>query len=802
MAMLQTLSVAVIALHLFLGVTAAVTVRVSAFYPLQGEEAGQGIQYRKAVELAVGQVNADASVLPGITLTLGSENTNSSASAAATEAYEAIVNEQAVALIGAESSDTSEAMGYLCNIFQVPQVSYASTSTTLSNEDTFPYFARTVAADDLQAQALAAFVEFLGWQHIAIIHADTDYATSLVTAFSLVAARYGITVGVTTTHKSIVGLTTDAQRQAAKESMRTALQDVLDGRVRLVLMSNVDADARALLAEAHAMDMVGPSRGLNAEVENGTVTMWLGTDGWFSNDLFEVDDNCDSACVANLREITKGMLGAAPSRAAFGAAFTTWESNVWNPAVSTLTAEEQALSSKSNWKGDNMSPWVPFARDALWVVARALHAVCPGDSGAAASTCPAKWAVGKDVFAAIKALNFTGITGQVAFEADGDRRSSLDLVNLNSGGSFVTQAVWHALTGQVENVTVNGAVYWPGGLGEPKDIAGLRCKAGETRKSSVDGYEFCTLCPSDTYGVDGISCLACPEGANCPGGAVVTLQKGWWVDMVTTGTAIEPYYCRPNPDLCCPCGDCPLLPVATRILNATCEANREGVLCGTCADGYSEYKHKCIPCDHGSPLALLGLILAGLITVILLIRAKPTKNAVSRLVVDYLQLVSLIMTPRPGEKNGLEEILDSNILNLQLTNVFGGVGASGSAAQTDCAAATVGATTGSSQDLEGSGCLLPLSPLGGVAFSYFMPAVLITELLFILLIVRPLLPKCFPRGLPNPAVRGVLHRSCCAHPHPRPCSSHLVLWCCATLCRSVASARRRRAVTRILMMIM
>jgi ABC-type branched-subunit amino acid transport system substrate-binding protein len=54
-------------------------------------------------------------------------------------------------------------------VFKVPQISYASSSPELSNRERFPYFARVVPSDALQAEGMAKIVKLFGWTYVATI---------------------------------------------------------------------------------------------------------------------------------------------------------------------------------------------------------------------------------------------------------------------------------------------------------------------------------------------------------------------------------------------------------------------------------------------------------------------------------------------------------------------------------------------------------------------------------------------------------------------------------------------------------
>lgn len=60
-------------------------------------------------------------------------------------------------------------------IFQIPQISYASTSTELSDKSRFEYFSRVVPPDNYQAQAIAEIVKSFDWRYTSTVAVEGEY---------------------------------------------------------------------------------------------------------------------------------------------------------------------------------------------------------------------------------------------------------------------------------------------------------------------------------------------------------------------------------------------------------------------------------------------------------------------------------------------------------------------------------------------------------------------------------------------------------------------------------------------------
>ncbi|CAF0920190.1 unnamed protein product [Brachionus calyciflorus] len=85
---------------------------------------------------------------------------------------DAIHKRKVVGVIGAASSSVSIQVANLLRLFQVPQISYASTSPELSNKERFPFFSRVLPSDTLQAEAMANLVHHLNWNYIATLNEE------------------------------------------------------------------------------------------------------------------------------------------------------------------------------------------------------------------------------------------------------------------------------------------------------------------------------------------------------------------------------------------------------------------------------------------------------------------------------------------------------------------------------------------------------------------------------------------------------------------------------------------------------
>lgn len=77
----------------------------------------------------------------------------------------------------------SSQVANLFRLFQIPQISYASTSAKLSDKTRYDYFARTVPPDFYQAKAMAEILRLFNWTYVSTVASEGDYGETGIEAF-------------------------------------------------------------------------------------------------------------------------------------------------------------------------------------------------------------------------------------------------------------------------------------------------------------------------------------------------------------------------------------------------------------------------------------------------------------------------------------------------------------------------------------------------------------------------------------------------------------------------------------------
>ncbi|XP_078518360.1 metabotropic glutamate receptor 2 [Lissotriton helveticus] len=240
----------------------------------------RGIQRLEAMLFALDEINRDPRILPGIKLGVHILDTCSKdtyaleqsldfvrASLTKVDGSEHICPDGSYAIhddvpmaitgvIGGSYSDVSIQVANLLRLFQIPQISYASTSAKLSDKTRYDYFARTVPPDFYQAKAMAEILRFFNWTYVSTVASEGDYGETGIEAFEHEARARNICIA--TSEK--VGR---SMNKKTFEGVIRALMQKPSARV-VVLFTKIE-DARELLAAAQRIN---------------TSFTWVASDGW------------------------------------------------------------------------------------------------------------------------------------------------------------------------------------------------------------------------------------------------------------------------------------------------------------------------------------------------------------------------------------------------------------------------------------------------------------------------------------------------------------------------------------------
>ncbi|XP_064199179.1 metabotropic glutamate receptor 3 [Anguilla rostrata] len=494
----------------------------------------RGIQRLEAMLFAIDEINRDPSLLPGVVLGAHILDTCSRdtyaleqslefvrASLTKVDDTEFICPDGSYALqentplaiagvIGGSFSSVSIQVANLLRLFQIPQISYASTSAKLSDKTRYDYFARTVPPDFYQAKAMAEILRFFNWTYVSTVASEGDYGETGIEAFEQEARLRNICIS--TSEK--VG------RSNAKKSYDAVIRQLLlkpNAKVAVLFMRS--DDARELLAAAGR---------LNASL------IWIASDGWGAQEsIVKGNENvADGAITLELaahpvRDFNRYFQNLNPS----SNLRNPWYKDFWEQKFQcTLSGvggdKPQHLQPCAKHLAVNSSNFEPeskimFVVNAVYAMAHALHKMHRTLCSNTTQLCDAmKVLDGRKLYRDyLLDINFKapfsppGIDSFVKFDANGDGMGRYNIYNYQK----TTEKYGYIQVGEwAETLTLNGElIRWSqGGVATPTSQCSDPCARNEMKKMQAGEYccWICTPCDVHEYLADEFTCAPCSPG--------------------------------------------------------------------------------------------------------------------------------------------------------------------------------------------------------------------------------------------------------------------------------------------------
>lgn len=158
---------------------------IGEFFSKTGDTASFGEGEHSGLMLAIDQINAAGGVL-GRKITVKWADDESNVDKAVTAVQKLISEDHVVAMIGEVASKRSIAGGTICQKYQIPMLSSASTNpaVTVENGQSKPWIFRICFIDDFQGRADGKFAEDQGWKRVALLtNVEEDYSKGLARYF-------------------------------------------------------------------------------------------------------------------------------------------------------------------------------------------------------------------------------------------------------------------------------------------------------------------------------------------------------------------------------------------------------------------------------------------------------------------------------------------------------------------------------------------------------------------------------------------------------------------------------------------
>ncbi|XP_064084977.1 metabotropic glutamate receptor 8-like isoform X2 [Macrobrachium nipponense] len=518
----------------------------------------KGIQRMEAMLYALDKINRDTVLLPNITigaLILDTCSSDTYALEQSMEFFRSSLSQDAsdfkckggkkpiynppkpvIGVIGAASSSVSVMIANILRLFKIPQISYASTSTELSDKSRFEYFSRVVPPDNFQAMAMVEMVRALDWQYVSTLADEGDYGEKGIASFSKLAQQFGICIAVV---ERIQRITKPEDFDHIIDRLSTKPQ------ARVVIMFVDEDNTRRVLAAAVKAGKTGHF-------------LWVGSDSWGAK-IHPVRDQEEAALGAitilpqkktlkgfdeyflSLRPKKRGTICGSPNDIDGGVrnCRNVWFKEFWTQhfnctfrdplppgrrgctGTETITHEQEGL--------------VPFVVDAVYAMAHAFHnlllekcnelVLCDG-------VLPAP--SGQDMLYSIRNVSFIGQQGrEVKFNTDGDApgsyfiyqyqkvsQNSYDYVLIGSWTESATRGhpmrhEAHRQQHRRSSLQLNTSrLEWSGYRGNesiPMSICSSQCPTGFIRNYQDSCCWSCVPCPEDSI-IYNDTCRPCDLG--------------------------------------------------------------------------------------------------------------------------------------------------------------------------------------------------------------------------------------------------------------------------------------------------
>ncbi|XP_017682573.1 PREDICTED: metabotropic glutamate receptor 7 isoform X1 [Lepidothrix coronata] len=489
-----------------------------------------GIHRLEAMLYALDQINSDPDLLPNVTLGARILDTCSRDTYALEQSLtfvQALIQkdtsdvrctngeppvfvkpEKVVGVIGASGSSVSIMVANILRLFQIPQISYASTAPELSDDRRYDFFSRVVPPDSFQAQAMVDIVKALGWNYVSTLASEGNYGEKGVESFMQISREAG---GLCIAQS----LKIPQDRKDKTIDFDKIIRQLLETpNARAIVIFANDEDIRQILAAAKRADQVGHF-------------LWVGSDTWGSKvgPLLQQEDVAEGAItILPKRATIEGFDAYFTSRTLENNRRNVWFAEYWEENFNcklTITGSKKEDTDRKCTGQERIgkdSPYeqegkVQFVIDAVYAMAHALHHMSRDLCTDGAGLCPdMEHAGGKKLLKYIRSVNFNGSAGTpVMFNKNGDAPGRYDIFQFHSTN---TSTPGYRLVGQwTDDLQLNvEEMQWGGGVREvPPSVCSLPCKPGE-RKKMVKGMPccwHCELCDGYQYQADEVTCLLC-----------------------------------------------------------------------------------------------------------------------------------------------------------------------------------------------------------------------------------------------------------------------------------------------------
>lgn len=483
-----------------------------------------GIHRLEAMVHAIQTVNDDKRLLPGLELGFSIKDTCISSNHALEQSLSYVtshIGDEGSAgndlsgvsgVVGAASSSVSIAVASLFRLFDLPQISYASTAKFLSDKSRFDYFLRTIPPDLFQARVMVDLLVKFNWTYVIAVCSDDTYGLEGIKAFM------EELIDVPSDNKTFsIAVTIKLPVTASEEDYDSAIKRMDNVWIRnasVVIVFGQLATAEGVLRAVSKVDDYRPLTLL-------------------------VSDAVGDQLSTEYHSIGHGMISVLPryhESMSFNEYFTAlrpstnpnpWFKEYWgiffNCSFQSHGPLEQCNESNQTVTGRyKQNSKVPFVIDAVYAFAHALHNLLLNVCGEVKLCHQA--AIHKDhgvivngelLLRYLKNVSFVSVSSEtISFDEEGDVHGGYWIKNLQRRPNSFYYATVGTWNGNVLNLTSD--IEWSTStVNVPVSICSADCSSGQFPRlveSQALSCWVCEPCPRATEVSTGKECSICSLG--------------------------------------------------------------------------------------------------------------------------------------------------------------------------------------------------------------------------------------------------------------------------------------------------
>ncbi|PAA88021.1 hypothetical protein BOX15_Mlig008707g2 [Macrostomum lignano] len=409
---------------------------IGALFPMSGDWAG-GIACWPAVEMALQSVNDHPDILPDYRLVLHPQDSQCDPGLGARKMYELLYhpsNNSRVVTLLTGCSTVSTYVAQAAHMWNLVVLSYGSSSPALSDRSRFPTFFRTHPSAALNNPTRLKLLQRYNWTRVFVLRSNEEVFASTAKDLEQLLRRNNCSV--------MTEIVFDAGQ---------AVKQLKSKEARIIIGLFYDPLARQIFCQAYKQGLFGPRY------------QWL-LIGWYSDDWY-------------LKWPAAERVNCTPDEMSMAADLhLTTESMTWNeldqPTYSGITARQfqnRVLERLGKNRSDIGSilgfPESPFAYDAVWALALAMHSAearlkSRGLRLLNFTHQQPDNPVFFELYRAMNATNFDGVSSRVFFDSLGNRIAWTQIEQLVNG-RYRTIGRYQV---QEDKLELQREPVWPGGV--------------------------------------------------------------------------------------------------------------------------------------------------------------------------------------------------------------------------------------------------------------------------------------------------------------------------------------------------